>query len=50
MKSSLEIVVALVTSLLASGAAIAAVLACGAALVAGLAWWALHRRNGPEGR
>ena len=50
MRTSLEIVVALLTSLLASGAAIAAVIAGGAALIAGLAWWALRGRNGPEGR
>ena len=46
----MEIVVALLTSLLASGAAIAAVIAGGAALVAGVAWFILRRRSGPEGR
>lgn len=50
MRTSLEIVVALLTSLLASGAAIAAVIAGGAALLAGLAWLILRRRSGPDGR
>jgi len=50
MRTSLEIVVALLTSLLASGAAIAAVIAGGAALVAGAIWWVWRSRSGPEGR
>ncbi len=50
MRTSLEIVIALLTSLLASGAAIAAVLAGGAALVAGVTWLILRGRSGPEGR
>ena len=41
----MEIVVALLTSLLASGAAIAALIAGGAALAAGLVWFILHRRS-----
>jgi len=50
MRTSLEIVVALLTSLLASGAAVAAVIAGRTALVGALAWWVLRRRSGPEGR
>ena len=49
MRTSIEIVVALLTSLLASGAAIAALIAGIAGLIAGIAWWILRRRNGPKG-
>jgi hypothetical protein len=47
MRTSLEVVVALITSLLASGAAIAAVIAGGAALIAGFAWLVLRSRSQP---
>lgn len=47
MRTSLEIVVALLASLLASGAAIAAVIAGMAALVAGVVWLILRWRGGP---
>lgn len=49
MRTSIEIVVALLTSLLASGAAIAALIAGAAALIAGAIWLILRRRNGPKG-
>lgn len=50
MKTTLEIVVALLTSLLASGGAIAGVLAGGALLVAGVVWLIVRRGNRPDRR
>ncbi|MBX9885703.1 MAG: hypothetical protein K2X68_12100 [Novosphingobium sp.] len=45
MRTSIEIIVALLTSLLASGTLVALVLAAMAALAASLAWWLLGRRS-----